>query len=717
MIGGLANTSEISLKRFLASGFVFNETGWMHKGIILAAINGSELEAYTSYATGVQTIGGEMEITDTFCSCVLELDGKDAAAVFRNGVGDELKERPELTNLFPYVYTDVSDIPIYVCFFDNDSLNDVFDVNEPIIRKLQELAPEKDYTSKRELICANHNVTKGKKLKRAFIYDRKVIADNRALFRRIENFEKAETLFGYSCIARSMIYSNCVKWELSAYEDSNMCGCITEGEIAHVNGRNTFANCSFVVSVLGEEPAEQQYNPYAFSHTDTLVADNTELLNYLYEIEMKLAKSSDTSAADSLKAFVKDCELKLLYSGTDEIPNAAAMNMDIKLKGMDRICIINVFDTAAMKTVFSPMLIDMTFKNYLTKCMTFAKEHGYTLYQIKDWHLAVGAPSYLFSMSDFTADMEELQRELFETSEEYIAIVPMFCVIKNCTVDNIEQAYNSESLMMANRNIQFSVRDAESGQQDEESIRERYHMVNVINYAIAHGTVIPHYQGIYDNETKSIHHYESLMRLIDENGKIYYPNSFLDVARSYGLLYDSLSKIMIHNVFEKFRGIPDKSVSINLGLRDIKNREMVDYIFDYLSTVPHPENFVFEILENEDINDYDTMVAFVDKIHDLGAQISIDDFGAGFSNLQHIANIHTDYLKIDGSIVRNCVNDEQCANLVALVAGWKKLSNKKFRIIAEFVENQAIQDILLKYGIDFSQGYLFSKPCPELNEG
>ena len=339
---------------------------------------------------------------------------------------------------------------------------------------------------------------------------------------------------------------------------------------------------------------------------------------------------------------MRDCELKLLYSDKDEIPNAAAMNMDIKLKGCDRICMINVFDTAAMKTVFPDTLIDLTYKNYLSKCVSFAKQKGYSIYVIKDWHIAIGAPSYMFALSEFVGDMELLQRELFETSEDYIAIVPIFCVIDECTVDDLEQAYNSARLEMAGKNIQFSVRNARSGQLDEESIRERYHMVNVINYAIAHDKVIPYFQGIYDNTSKEIHHYESLMRLEDENGRVYYPASFLDVARSYGLLYDSLSKTMIRKVFEKFRSVVGRSVSINLGIRDIKNRDVVENIYGFLATVDHPENFVFEILENEDIDDYDLMVAFVDKVHELGGQISIDDFGSGFSNLQHIASIHSD---------------------------------------------------------------------------
>ncbi|MBQ8965539.1 EAL domain-containing protein [Ruminococcus sp.] len=716
MIGGLANTSEINLKKFLDSGFVFNENGWTNRGVLVAAISGDEVESFSSYATGVQALGEEMEITDTFSTCVLSIDGKDAAREYRMGVGEELKNRPELTNLFPYVYSDASDIPIFVRFSDDMSLGEMFDMNEPVNKVMCDDHGGLDLDTRREYICANHNVSKGKKLKRAFIYDSKVIADNRSLFRRVENFEKAETIFGYSCIARSMIYSNCVKWELSAYENSNMCGCITEGEIAHVDGRNTFANCSFVVSVIGEEPATQKYNPYAFSHTDTLVADNRELLNYLYDIENKLIQQEHSAAADSLKAFARDCEMKLLYSDGDEIPNAAAMNMDIKLKGYDRICMISVFETAAMKMVFPEQLIDLTYKNYLSKCVSFAKQKGYSVYVIKDWHLAIGAPSYMFSLSEFVSDMEKLQHDLFATSEDYIAIVPLFCVIDDCTMDDLDQAYNSARLEMAGKNIQFSVRNAKSEQLDEDSLRERYHMVNVINYAISNDKVIPYFQGIYDNVSKKIHHYESLMRLEDENGKVYYPGSFLDVARSYGLLYDSLSKIMIKKVFDKFRSIQDRSVSINLGIRDIKNREIVDTIYDFLSTVKHPENFVFEILENEDIDDYDLLVAFVDKIHDLGGQISIDDFGSGFSYLQHIASIHSDYLKIDGSIVRKCVEDEQSANLIALISGWKKLSNRKVEIIAEFVENQDIQDLLLDFGIDYSQGYLFSKPSPELEE-
>ena len=716
MIGGIANLSEYIRNKYHNTGFVFNETGWMNKGMLVASFSGDNLECYASCATGAQAIGSTAEITDTFGTRILSIEGEDAAEHFLRGIGEKVRKRPELANLFPYVYADTQEIPIVFRFTGETSIREQFDENEPCNAAFYAAHPAIDRDAKQAVINLNHNVRKGKHIRRAFIYDKKIVADNRDMFRHIENFEKAETLFGYSCMSRATFYASCVKWELSVYEDTNICGCITDGEIVHINGKNCYANCSFTVAAIGEEEAVQTFNPYAFSYADSLADDNQELLDYLCEIEMEFSQSDDSAVATELRTFVRDCERNLLYSESDDIPNAAALNMDILAKGFDRVCMINVFDISSMETVFPKEMINLTYQNYIMSCMRFAKQKGYAIYIINQWHIAVAAPSYIVSLSEFAGSMEVLQRQLFEATEEYIALVPMFCVLDDCTAENLMPAYYAAKVEMMQKNVQFLVRNARVDQLDEDSIRERFHMVNVINYAITHDKVIPYYQGIYDNRENKIHHYESLMRLEDEKGQIYYPGSFLPVARSYGLLYDSISRIMVEKVFRRFRDLEHQSVSINLSIRDIKNHEMTEYIHEFLSTVKHPENFVFEILENEDIEDYDEMIRFVDTIHDLGAQISIDDFGSGFSNLQHIASINCDFLKIDGSIVRKCCIDEQSANLIALISGWKRLSNQNLRIIAEFVENKEIQDLLLDFKIDFSQGYYFSKPSPDLQE-
>ena len=151
-----------------------------------------------------------------------------------------------------------------------------------------------------------------------------------------------------------------------------------------------------------------------------------------------------------------------------------------------------------------------------------------------------------------------------------------------------------------------------------------------------------------------------------------------------------------------------------MGIRDIKNPEITEFIYDFMASVKHPENFVFEILENEDIDGYDVLVAFVDRIHALGGMISIDDFGSGYSNLQHLMSIHSDFIKIDGSIIRQCCESDESERLVALIAGWKDISSREVSIVAEYVENTGIQEKMTRFGIDYSQGYLFSKPSPEV---
>ena len=713
MVGGVADCPGSTLSEFPTDAFLFDEVGWTKQGLIVASISGNRIDSLCTYTTGVEAIGQDMEVTESIGSCILSFDGCDAGQQYKSGIGDVLDQRPELTGLFPYVYSDAPEFPVFVTYGEH-RLVDVFPDSDPVFKEYYESHPEIDKELKRTMIVGNHTINAGRKMRRSFIYDKKIISDNRSMFRRIESFKKAETIFAYSCIVRSVIYSNCIKWELSAYENSNMCGCITYGEIINDNGVNRFVNGTFIVCVMGEDQANQEYNPYAFLYTESLAYDNEELLGYLTKIEKDFENKENETMAGAMANFVRECENKILFNEKNNMPNLASMNMDISVKGVDRLCIIDVLDTVNMKSVYSDKVIELTYNNYLSKCQNFAKENGYNIYLISNWRIAIGAKSYMVTLKEFRRKMEELQKELFYNIEEYIPIVPVFIVIDNCTVDNYINVYNSSRVRMTQKNLQFLVTDARDLLPEVDDLLERYKMVNVINYAIANDKVIPHYQGIYDNKEGCFHHYEALMRLEDETGKVYYPNSFLDVARTYGLLYDRISFLMIKKVFDKFKDSEDVGVSINLGIRDIRNKELVDYIYDFLSVTPHPEHFIFELLENEDIDDYNVMIDFIDKIHELGGQIAIDDFGSGFSNLQHVISLQSDCIKIDGSIVKKCCENMGAENMIALISTWKNLTDSSIKIVAEYVENEDIQKKIRDYDIDYSQGYLFSKPSPDV---
>ncbi len=643
MMGGIVNLPEETYRRYRTKGFIFDETGWLDRGMLLTALTGEDMECIGGFATGAQ-----------------ETEGNAAMA------GD----LPEMIH----------------------------------------------YTDDGKRILMNPQVSSADKVRMAFCYDGKIIAEDRMLFGRIENFPKAETVLGYTCLKRVKLYPHSVNWELSAYENSNLCGCVLNGLVAWEDGMNLETDCAFSVMAVGEAEYTQKYNPYVFAHTDTLSEDNRTLMSYLMDIEKKCEAGEEETVNENIRLFARDCESELLHAPGEEIPGGAALSMDLRVRGYDRICMIDVPDVSRMRAVFPDNVVEMTKKKYLEKSASFAKKKNYHIYLIEKWQIGIGAASYMVRLSDFIRDMEELQRELFRASEETVAIVPTFCILDGCDPESLWEDYYAARNKMSRKNLQFDVYDADVSTPDEESIRASYRMVDVINYAIANDRVIPYYQGIYDNHMKKISHYEALMRIEDETGKICYPGEFLDVARSYGLLYDTLSRTMIAKVFEKFKGYTGLSVSLNLGMRDIKNRELVEFICDFLTTADHPENFVFEILENEDVDDYESILDFVDRVHHLGGRISIDDFGSGYSNLLHIVSIHSDYIKIDGSIVRKCDVDPESENIIALISGWRNLSARSIGIIAEYVENEEIQKKLESYNIDFSQGYLFSKPSPDVEE-
>ena len=679
MLGGVVDRNDIVGD----TGFVFDENGWSSQETIFAALNGDSLECLADSVTGVQIVGDQHEITKVKDNHILEIDGKTTSDFIIEGVGEQVASKPDFGFYFPLAYSfDGVDVPFVYGYSEKEGLG------------------------------TNHTVTAGRKIRRGFFYDRKIIAENRTAYDRMESFDKGETLFAYACKDRFRIYPNSVKWELSAYQNSNISGCLTRGEISVNGGRNIFTNCAFVLAVAGENPETQQMNPYVFSHAQALEEDNRKLIGYLTDAT-RVSSRDDDELKESVRSFVNSCRQMLFYVEKDNIANEAALHMDISLSGFDRVCLIDVPDKRSIRTAFPEQAIEKTHNHLLTECTSFATQKNYRVYMLKQWQMAVAVPSYMVSLEDFTEDMKSLQNQLFETEDDNIPIVTVFCIIDECDAETFNSVLDAARMEMTKKNIQFYVCNGREKELDEKSILEKYRMVNVINYALSHDGVVPYYQGIYDNKEHRIHHYESLMRLKDETGKIYPPFAFLDVARSYGLLYDALSKEMIRKVFDAFAHSKDQSVSINLGIRDIKNESVTRYIYSFLSTASYPENFVFEILEDEDVDEYETLLQFVNSIHKLGGKISIDDFGSGYSNLQHLLNISADFLKIDGSIVKECCNSKDSANLIRLISSWRRLSSRDTGIIAEYVENEEIQNKLLQFGIDYSQGYLFSKPDPK----
>ncbi len=241
-------------------------------------------------------------------------------------------------------------------------------------------------------------------------------------------------------------------------------------------------------------------------------------------------------------------------------------------------------------------------------------------------------------------------------------------------------------------------------------IEDNIRVITNIKQGLKEDRFIPFFQGIVDNQTKKITKYESLIRLKENNGKIISPFFFLEHAKK-AKLYNRLTKIMIEKSFAKFAD-EKYEFSINLSLQDILSNKVVGVLIKHLEKYRCGSRVVLEIVESEGIENFEELLVFIRLVKRYGCKIAIDDFGTGYSNFGYLARLNIDFIKIDGSLIKNIdKNRAQLATVESILHFAKKMNIKT---IAEFVEDEATFDILCNLGVDFSQGYLFSRPSQEL---
>ncbi|MDP1783929.1 MAG: GGDEF domain-containing protein [Sulfuricurvum sp.] len=232
----------------------------------------------------------------------------------------------------------------------------------------------------------------------------------------------------------------------------------------------------------------------------------------------------------------------------------------------------------------------------------------------------------------------------------------------------------------------------------------------IIKDAIKDGRMVPYFQAITNNQTGEVSKYEALVRIIMPDGTIISPFKFLDIAKKTGL-YPQLTKAMVHKTIATFQDLP-YTVSLNLSTEDITNADMVSFLRDTIVQSSIGKKIVFEILESEGISNYDLVSEFINEFKQLGCQFAIDDFGSGFSNFEHLIKLQVDFLKIDGSLIKNLPHDKNAQVIVKNIQNFA--AEMGIATIAEFVSSHEIYEIVNAMGITYSQGYYFSEPAKEV---
>jgi len=231
-----------------------------------------------------------------------------------------------------------------------------------------------------------------------------------------------------------------------------------------------------------------------------------------------------------------------------------------------------------------------------------------------------------------------------------------------------------------------------------------------IKKAIETDNITPVYQPIVNNTNNKWEKYEALVRLKDDDGKLISPFFFLEISKKTRH-YTEITKIMIQKSFDMFKE-KDLEFSINLTIEDILNDQINRFIIAMLEEYKIGSRVVFEIVESESIENFEQIHDFIEKVKSYNCKIAIDDFGTGYSNFEYLLKLKVDYIKIDGSMIKDIDTNEEAQLVVSTIIDFAKKIGVK--TIAEFVENESILNKVKEMGIDYSQGYHFSAPQLEL---
>lgn len=236
--------------------------------------------------------------------------------------------------------------------------------------------------------------------------------------------------------------------------------------------------------------------------------------------------------------------------------------------------------------------------------------------------------------------------------------------------------------------------------------------LNRINTALDDNNFVLYFQKIASLHKLNHEHYEVLIRMLDKKGNTIPPGSFIPAAERFDIM-SSVDSWVIKNTLlimqeEKYENI---NFSINLSGQSLGDFAFMENCISQLekSTV-NPEKLCFEITETAMIANLSNAIRSVSILQGLGCKIALDDFGSGLSSFAYLKNLPVDYLKIDGSLIKELETDSVNVTMVKSIIHIGHSMN--LETIAEYVENDAILNILRDLNIDYVQGYGIAKPVP-----
>ena len=438
--------------------------------------------------------------------------------------------------------------------------------------------------------------------------------------------------------------------------------------------------------------------------------------DFSYQLETKekdeigKLKNSFNEMAKSISTLTSDLEHKLYTDDLTNLKNRRAFWKDIKsysnpvLFLLDIDLFKNINDYYGVK---AGNFVLIKFGNMLQK---FCKEKDIEVYRM-------GSDEFLLLKDRKKCNKSEdrlvkeltkvIEKEHFINEELHIDTTISFTCGISCGEGNLLEKADLALNEAMRKKVSFMIYSDSNPYMNKH--KENILWKEKIIYAISENMVVPFFQEIVDVKNPNNKKYEALIRIVD-NDNVISPYSFLNIAKETKL-YPELTKIMIEKTFKIFEKNSAK-FSLNLSIDDITNAQTVKFIHKKLKEYNVQDRLIFELLESEEISNFDDIMPFIKEMKKLGVKFAIDDFGSGYSNFSYLLQIKPDFIKIDGSLIKNLTPTSNEFHIVDAIVKFAK--SLDIKIVAEHVSSQDIVAVLDDFDIDYMQGFHFSEPSPKL---
>lgn len=460
-----------------------------------------------------------------------------------------------------------------------------------------------------------------------------------------------------------------------------------------------------------------------------IVRDKSEFpsISLIEEYNISDCKTKEELTSEALFMTVRNCvkqyeqlaRLEDVYKNTykqmttnslTHLPNRIKLNQDFAEDRRSK--------TLVLIDIIGFSVINET-SGYAVGDFVLAELGGFLAYMYSDDFRIYHLDNDLFALVS-TDDHLDTLVETVETIKDDISKLHLVTDNFNKTIDTtIGVAYKTENDIM--RKAELALKEARNAGKNQikyfsndlkiiKTINETNHWSPIVKEGLKNGNILAYYQPIFNLQTNEIEKYELLVRL-KHKGIVYAPIYFLEAAEYSGQLYD-IFKFMFIKGCEKAAQTGMK-FSINISDAEFLKEDLLDFIKSTLQAFRVDASLLsLELLENHAISHEKKIKEMINKIHELGIGIVIDDFGVHCSNFGQIEGLPVDVIKVDGSFIKNLAT---CVNSQIVVKTIKTFTREKnMKLIAEFVSSQEVYDIVKELGVDYAQGYYLGEPALEL---